>query len=364
MKKIISAFLILLLSATFLYADDKAAEEKKEEEGNFFVVVPVVTYSPETSFNFQVVSMCLFRIMTDKPNVPSSTLQFSASYSLNNQSKFYLKSDFYFPELDYHGTLTTEYRRQPDSFFGVGNNMPASDEESYLLEAEYVRLEFYRKIVRHFHMGLKYMFQHAVLLEREAGGLFDTLQISGEEGGNEFGLGFTAKWDSRNNPLYPTTGAYSQLSATFYGDIVGSQYRYDKYEADLRCYFETFMNQSLSLQYLFGFQTGEPPFYYLNMMGGNKILRGYYEGRYRDRSIMALQFEYKWVFFNRLVCILHGGLGMLSRDVSGLFSAPVRLSVGPGVRFILDEKSGFTFRLDTGFGTDAFGLYIDAGEAF
>jgi outer membrane protein assembly factor BamA len=146
---------------------------------------------------------------------------------------------------------------------------------------------------------------------------------------------------------------------------VGSDFTFNRYDIDLRRYLPLAKSHILALQSRILFQSGTPPFWRLGLLGGEESMRGYYLGRYRDRNMIALQAEYRWVpVFWRLGLAAFVGLGDVAEKVSRFDLKNLKYSYGLGLRFIFDQRQTLNIRLDFGFGKGTSGVYFTAAEAF
>jgi outer membrane protein assembly factor BamA len=362
MKKLMIILFVLIAFSVF------AAEEGKKDE-NFFVVVPVPLYTPETQWAAYLIAEYIFKLDPADKITPSSAAQISLDYTQRNQSDVYLEFSHYWKNSDYYLKIMLEYKKYPDKFFGIGNHdrhlyTGLDRGYDYTLEYEYIWVEFYKKIFGGLHFGARWLGQHNVMLASGYPGLVPGKDITGAAGGNDSGFGILAKWDTRDNVYYSMSGDYLQASVMLFGEAIGSGSHFIKWDLDLRHYFKINDEHSISAQAVLLAEAGSPPFYFMNMIGGEKLLRGYFEGSYRDRCLTALQAEYKWILFSRFVADVNAGFGAVADEITKLSTADILWSAGLGFRFIFDEVSRMTFRIDLGFGRNDSGVYLVAGEAF
>lgn len=354
---------ILVLILLFLAAPVLAADEEKKDE-NFFILVPVPSYTPETQWAAFLVGAYMFRLDQADKITPASIVQINLAYTQLNQSDAFVELDHYWKNNEYFLKMMLEYKKYPDRLFGIGNSpshLRAGTDPGYkyTLEYEYIWLEFYKKIWMDLHLGARWLGQHSVMLDNEYPGY-----LPGAGGGFDSGLAVLAKWDTRDNVYYAMSGAYYQLAAMFFGESIGSTHHFVKWDIDLRHYFKINETNSVSAQGLLMAEAGDPPFYFMNMHGGDNLLRGYFAGSYRDRCMTAIQAEYKWIFLPRFVAAAFAGVGTVAPEITKFSTAYLLWSAGLGLRFFLDEKDRMTFRADLGFGNGDMGLYLVAAEAF
>ena len=93
-------------------------------------------------------------------------------------------------------------------------------------------------------------------------------------------------------------------------------------------------------------------------------MRGFYEGRFRDKKYFSLQTEFRTKLFWRFGMVVFAGLG----DVAGRFPdfklTKLKYSYGVGGRFRIDPKEKLDVRVDLGFGKNTSGIYFGIEQAF
>ena len=104
--------------------------------------------------------------------------------------------------------------------------------------------------------------------------------------------------------------------------------------------------------------------YELPQLGGAELLRGYFEGRYRDRTLMLAQAEYRFPIIWRFGGVAFGGIGGVSHSLRTFNATAPKWAVGAGLRLQLNEAERLNVRADVGAGHDTFGFYVNVGEVF
>ncbi len=94
-------------------------------------------------------------------------------------------------------------------------------------------------------------------------------------------------------------------------------------------------------------------------------MRGFYEGRFRDRQAISLQAEYRQQLLSRLGFVLFGSAGRVGNEISDLGVAGLKYGGGAGLRLMLNRKERLNIRIDYARGSNqSSGLYFAIGEAF
>jgi outer membrane translocation and assembly module TamA len=110
---------------------------------------------------------------------------------------------------------------------------------------------------------------------------------------------------------------------------------------------------------------GDVPYFKLPRLGGDKMMRGYYFGRYRDNVYYMGQVEYRKQIADRFYLVAFFGLGRVSDKFKNVTLKNLHPTYGLGLRFVLDVMEKLNIRLDIGFGDNGTsGVYFNAEEAF
>jgi hypothetical protein len=368
-KRIATAFLLgfCLLSLFRLWAGSPASAEEKgaqKEKTSGLTFLPVIFYTPETKWAFGGGGLYYFRLTKYKSVSRPSNIKFIAVYTQRKQTNFEVNPDFYLAK-GYHIQTNFQYSDFPDQFYGIGNGTTGDMEESFTSRFWKLSLEALKKVHGPLNVGFQYFFDDTKLTEVKDGGLLESANIAGSSGGKVSGLGYLMTYDSRDSIFYPTAGSFHQFSAMAFGRTLGSDFAFNRFYLELRKYVRFSYAHCLAFQSRFLFQTGDPPFWRMGLLGGSEIMRGYYLGRYRDRNMMAVQAEYRWApIFWRFGLAAFAALGDVAATLGRFDLGRFKTTYGLGLRFVIDPKQRLHLRLDFGFGQGTSGVYFTAGEAF
>ncbi|WP_187272692.1 BamA/TamA family outer membrane protein [Atlantibacter hermannii] len=169
-------------------------------------------------------------------------------------------------------------------------------------------------------------------------------------------------WDDRDFIPNPRTGQYADLRYSHFSPGTGSDTRFEEYQLHYSRYQPLNEKSVLAWEMEGAFTQGEVPWNMLPLLGGNHRMRGYYEGRYRDKNVISGQIEYRRDLSWRHGVVGWLGAGTMGPSFSSLNNGRWLPSTGIGYRFAF--KPRINVRLDYGIGKGSSGFYFQVGEAF
>ncbi|MFT7589612.1 MAG: outer membrane protein assembly factor BamA [Limisphaerales bacterium] len=327
---------------------------------------PLIFYTPETKLAFGVGGLYFFR--PHKRIKAGKTISNEAAiilYSLRGQFQFQIVGEFYADNDQWRATHDVFYERFPDRFFGIGNNTAEEDEEKFTRSSVGTEIAFLRGFNNNFYVGLNTYIASHEFTNLEDSGLLDLGLVPGVEGGFDWGIGPQILFDSRDNNYFPNKGSYIFSSAVIHSAALGSSQQYTDIIVDLRQFFDLGKSHILALQAYGQFIPGEPPFHRMALLGGSDMLRGFFEGQYRDRYYVAVQSEYRFPIWKFIRGTAFMAVGDVSNNYNTFDIGDVKYAGGLGLRLIVSEKDGINLRFDYGLGKGLTkGFYFQFSEAF
>ncbi|HOW85383.1 MAG TPA: BamA/TamA family outer membrane protein [Candidatus Aminicenantes bacterium] len=344
-------------------AQDGAASEETSYKAKL-VGLPFVYYSPETTLAFGAGGVMTFRVGANKARTRTSSIWAYASYNLEKQFNVLIKPEIYLQGNDFSLSGSLRFERAPQRFYGLGDDTASIDQESFTPRTIAAEIGIKRRLVAGLFAGLRFNFENTTMEKVEAGGLLAPGTIPGSHGGLLAGFGGSLDWDTRDASMFPRRGAYLQFTADVYNAVAGSEFSFNRFNLNLRKYLPLGPDQVLALQAYALTTGGDVPFYKLALVGGDTLLRGYYKGRFRDKSLALVQAEYRALISDRIGVVGFAGAAQVFAGLDHFGSGSVKLSAGTGVRYVISKRDGTTVRLDMAWGDRSFGFYITAQEAF
>lgn len=342
-----------------------------EEKNQRTVVVPSIYYLPETNWHFGVAGFSYFKLNRNEEGVKDSItrpsqVRMALGYTLNKQIVFWLPAEIFFKENKYRLLAEVGFYRWPYFFNGIGNNYETLYEEKYTASFPRARLAFQKRLGKSIYLGPRYWFQYLKMNKVEQGGLIEKGQVPGGGGGVNSGIGISFLYDNRNSVFASTKGWYAEYSNLFNQSFLGSDFNFNTHIVDVRKYIDIKSNHVVAIQGYGKFNFGDVPFNQMSLMGGPFRMRGYREGRYRDKHIAEVQLEYRTPLVYRTGLVVFGAYGMVANKPQNLIFKNGKTSIGGGLRYSLDEKDRMHIRFDYAWGQgkeNRYG-YFTIGESF
>ncbi|HWL00517.1 MAG TPA: hypothetical protein VNQ55_11235 [Parapedobacter sp.] len=344
--------------------------EKDTSRSAGFVVLPALGYAPETGLEFGLAGVYNFYINRADTAIRTSNITFIGTFTTQRQTNLKLESDIWTTGNRYHYISELRFRNFPFNFYGLGNETAARDEDVVLMQLIRIRLEGERELATNYYGGLNVAYERYKFSDKESGGIFENMQPYGHEGGYHVVFGVSQLYDTRNRNTYTTKGHYARIKYA-YSPGFGSDNNFhgSLVDVDLRTFFPLSGELTLGLNAHYKTTFGSRvPFYVYRELGGDMMMRGYYTGRYRDRSLLAAQGELRYRFHPRLGVAGFAGTGSTYHD--GLSNTRFVPSFGGGVRYFFDLEHQSSIRLEYGVGEKRpgekrqGGFYLSLSEAF
>jgi len=366
-KKNTSPLLVITLMLFMLHPSLTAQENDtitKQKSRFRFGAIPIFGYAPETRISGGITG---FVLRSGDSTTHNSTLYFLAGVSQNKQYTLNMMPDIWLQDNTYHLTGEIKWQYWPDKFFGMGNQTRDSLVEGYTSKIKGVKLDFFRQFIPGLYSGPLIEIEHNDITKYDEAphAILPVGDIPGSDRSFIVGAGLGLAVDTRKNIIYPTQGCFHQLRVVYFRNSYESGAGYLKTILDLRKYVLVGSGHLLRFQGYAKFQFGSDiPFRNLSLLGGSNLMRGYFQGSYRDNHIMAFQAEYHTPFFWRFSGVIFTGVA----DVFGPYSdnrfADIKPSAGAGLRFAVLPDDKMNLRIDFGIGRGDHGFYFNMMEAF
>lgn len=362
----------LVLAAAAAAVPAAPAQEARPDSGGF-KVTPLIApaYNPEMQFLIAGGVLMSWKSGRNPLRVQRSTLSSTISYSTTGAANVANNLTGFFAEDRLQVTAGVSFKNMPDNYWGVGYDAGLSPEDgdsttAYLREWWQVRLRAVWEVRPGLYVGGNFDVNHTIAMDEGPRMTGDsTYQAQGSSIFNT-GIGAVLQYDTRDVAGNAWRGTYAALSVTKYGRTLGGSSNYATYLWDYRHYRPLGRNgRTLAFQLKARLTGGTVPWPELSMVGSGADVRGYVEGRFRDREVLIGLLEYRHMFVRSsgqlsrhgFVTWVGGGAMGPSLEFEGFLP-----NAGVGYRFELQPRANV--RVDVGFGYRSRGVYFNFNEAF
>ena len=278
------------------YPNKKAAEADTTLYKSKLVVAPIISYSPETNFGFGVGSKYLFKFKGSGEETRTSNMPMTLQYTLNNQFILYSGFEIFTNQEKWVISGNIRFQNYPRLYYGLGRDASEESESEYnYYQALFEPIFMKQLFLRHLFIGAGIRYNRIFNVEVEDEELTAKDKPSGYNGSTSLGTELAVLYDSRDNILNAKTGWYLEFTYGLYDEIWVGTNKFELARYDLRHYITPFKkrNDVLAFQLIGHFSYNDVPFSEMALFGSSEILRGYREGRFIDRNLIAGQTEYR-----------------------------------------------------------------------
>ncbi|WP_186757048.1 BamA/TamA family outer membrane protein [Echinicola salinicaeni] len=375
----IKCFLIVQAFVGVIFAqaqNDSSSVDNEQVESKFFNTVdhvlnklstatwsfiPAVTYAPETSLGIGAGAIKVFKSKKmEAQQLRPSSMPITFIYTLKKQAILELDLDLWKNYNKDYINARLELTDYPFKFYGIGNNTPYDKQEDYATRYAYFHLNYMRRIIPNVYFGPRLEFRTDNIYETQLHGMLESGEVPGSDDPRVSGLGLKLNYDSRDDIFQPRGGSFHQFSWMTFQPFLGSKFTYDRYELDLRKYIPVGKRKILAMQAWWSFIDGEAPFQQMSLIGGSKRMRGYFDGRYREKMAMVYQAEMRLPVYGNLGMVLFGNTGQVAHKLSQYAFDRFHYGAGFGIRYRMNDE-GINIRIDFAFG-DQTAFYFGLNE--
>ncbi|NKF22658.1 BamA/TamA family outer membrane protein [Solimonas marina] len=341
-----------------LGGDDQAVDTSN---GIDWGLLPGPFYTPETSLGLGVALVGLYRTDGDDAT-PLSSLTLMGFASVTGTFGAKIDNYAYFngdtQRLFVHGSVVN----QPTKYWGIGYAAGRDDDDQdYTSKSADLWPQLYQRIAPSLWAGVGWrvsQMQATALHDDSNNRIHDTA-----DGPSVFSSGASLHLlhDTRDFVQNPARGHVLSVDAAAYRPGLGSDDHFDTLTARYGQYVSISDKTIIAYELYGDFRSGDVPWNELSSLGSDERMRGYYEGRYRDRDTLSTQIEWRQQLAWRHGMVLWAGAGTLASRPSDL-GTHILPTFGAGYRFMF--KPRVNVRLDLGVGRDSVGFYFQVGEAY
>lgn len=324
--------------------------------------LPIVYRSPETSW--AAGGSLGYYFHTDDSS-STSNLQLQAVYTLRQQLITRFSGEVFGPANRYYTYGYLSYRQYVDRFYGIGPLTSLAEREDFSYRSWEGLGGWLWSVFPHLYVGMQFRHQHMYDLGYEQSGKLANGLVKGGAGYTTTGIGPELIYDTRDKVQSPRSGWRMQAGWRLHPAWYAGRAAFGFTQLDLRHYHLAQRQTVWAKRLLYRQATGVVPFNELAVAGGSEFARGYFEGRFRDNSLLGVENEFRWQFHRRFAWNFFFTGFQVGQHANALFQSPWQYAYGTGLRIFVNPEERVALRLDvarTAEGQMAF--YLDLSEAF
>ena len=348
------------LVTKFLDYFNDANKEKKNKKFDFSVIGGP-HYSTDTKLGLGLVAAGLYRANRNDSLLPPSNVSLFSDISTVGFWLIGIRGTHIAPQDKYRLQYTVYLYSFPADFWGMGyeqGNNPENKSEMKRWQAK-VSASWLFRLADNLYVGPAAVYDYVKASRVERPEL-----LAGMDGKTwNVGFGATLVYDSRDVLTNPHRGAYLSLSQIFRPKFLGNTYAFSTTELQASLYRNVWNGAILAGDLRTMLNFGNPSWGMMALLGNSNSMRGYYEGRYRDKHKIEAQLELRQHVWRRNGVALWVGAGTVFPKFSQLRADRILPNYGIGYRW--EFKKNVNVRLDYGFGKSGqSGFLFNINEAF
>ena len=337
------------------------SNKNKKHKRFDFSVIGGPHYASDTKFGLGLVAAGLYRTDPNDSILPPSNVSLYGDVSSVGFYMLGVRGNHIAPKGRYRIDYHLYFYSFPADFWGIGyemgdNDANKSDMKRWQAQAE---VSFLFRVADNFYIGPMASYDYVIGKQIERPEL---LQGMDQHTWN-VGAGVSLVYDNRDNLTNPHRGIYLNINQMFRPGFMGNDYAFSttafRFDAYQRLGKGTVLAEDIGANLNFG----NPSWGMMAELGGTHSMRGYYEGRYRDKHSLEATVELRQHVWKRNGIVVWVGAGTIFPKFSALRSKQILPNAGVGYRW--EFKKNVNVRLDYGFGKSGqSGFLFNINEAF
>lgn len=337
------------------------ANKGKDTSALDFSIIGGPYYTSDIGVGIGLVASGLYGTGVADSVIPPSNVSFFGKISTKGFAKIGIDGTHISPDDSYRISYLTEFFADPSDYWGIGYDMDNNDAN----ESSMKRIGLKINGAMLFHVGANLYigpmvavdYIHAFEIERRD--LLDGMHATTWS----YGAGVALTYDSRDVLTNPHQGIYASIQQSFRPKFIGNRYAFSCTEFQFDTYHGLWNGGILAFDVRAKLNFGNPSWHMMAQTGGSQFMRGYYEGRYRDKNMMGAQVELRQHVWRRNGIVVWGGVATVFDKFSNLRVGHLLPNVGFGYRW--EFKKDVNVRIDMGFGKGGqYGFMFGINEAF
>lgn len=337
---------------------------KQDPDKRFdFGFIPGPHYSSTTGLGLGTMSTATYRSSLQDTSLPRSNASLYTDMTTGGFFSIGVNGTHIFPHERYRLEYKVKLSTFTTKYWGIGytNGDNSNNETDYRRNKVYAMTRFMFKLAPNMYLGP--MFNYNFVQAKNVNSEFDHLWNGERKTFNAYTVGISFAYDSRDFMLNAKKGVFIQLDQRFTPRFLGNSDRnFSTTEITLAGYCPVWRGATLAAELHGNFNYGHTPWGLLSEIGTNDRMRGYYEGRYRDKNLVEGQIELRQHIKKRHGAVAWVALANVFPSFDEIAWRKVLPNVGVGYRW--EFKKGINVRVDYGLTKNGSGFIFNINEAF
>ena len=337
------------------------ANKNKSNKKFDFSIIGGPHYSTDTKLGIGLVAAGLYRADRADTLLPPSNVSLFGDVSTVGFYMLGVRGTHIFPRDRYRIDYTLYFYSFPCKFWGIGYDMGndgGNESEMERWQAQ-AKASFLFRIADNLYIGPTVAYDYVSGSDIERPGLLAGMDTRTWN----IGAGFSLVYDSRDVLTNPHRGLYINVAQLFRPRFMGNDYAFSTTDLRADIYHEVWRGGILAADLRGTLNFGNPSWGMMALLGNSYSMRGYYEGRYRDKHKIETQVELRQHVWKRNGVAVWAGAGTVFDKFSSMRMRKILPNFGIGYRW--EFKKNVNVRLDYGFGKGGqSGFLFNINEAF
>lgn len=329
-------------------------------------------YTPEAGLLIGGGLLYTFSTNPSNPDLQRSSIPLMGSISTKGNVSLNSTINTFWLEDKLRVKLIAKFSNVQDDYFGIGYNENSSIDKGE--ETSTYNRVFYQfqpqvnvRVFPNLFLGAAFLYSRFKVKDTNPVMEVDPNYLEFGPEIKESGPIFNMTFDKRDFVVNAYRGMYFNISYYKATNLLGGNQNYQSYEFDAR-YYQSLSREANTLAFrIYGRQAiGAVPYSAMTLIGSTDLLRGYLNGRYRDKTGLVFLSEWRYMFLkNEQEISKHGMVLWLgSGSVGADFGALNNWLPNGGLGYRYEVQPRMNVRIDFGIGKQSAGLYFNFSEAF
>lgn len=337
------------------------ANKNKKNKRFDFSIIGGPHYSTDTELGLGLVAAGLYRTTANDTVSPPSNVSLFSDVSTVGFYLLGIRGNHLMRAMKNRIDYKIYFFSFPSSYWGIGYENGDNDANRSSMHRWQGRVQasFLTRLTDGLYIGPLFTFDYVKASKVTAPELLN----GQDEETHSLGLGFSLVYDTRDTYTNAHRGIYLNIEQMFMPKFLSNKYDVASTTFNLSGYKRVWKGCVLAADVRGMFNIGNTSWAMMALLGSSNSMRGYYEGRYRDKNKIETTVELRQHVWKRNGVVFWVGAGTVFPKFSELRLSRVLPNYGIGYRW--EFKKNVNVRLDYGFGKKGqSGFLFNINEAF